>query len=72
MVKNLFSVEIVSDDTREEMVNFLKRHEDYSLFLLGNLEAHGHKMTDAPNSGNFKLIRNAGNVVGAFCLAING
>lgn len=72
MVKNLLTVESVSEKSQHEMIAFLKRHEDYSLFLLGNFEAHGFKMTDTPNSGNFKLIRQSGEVVGVFCLAKRG
>ena len=72
MVKQLLTVEQVSNKTQDEMVAFLKRHENYSLFLLGNFEAHGFKMTDAPNSGNFKLIRQSGRIICVFCLCKRG
>lgn len=72
MVKKVFSVEKVSADTQEEMVNFLKRHENYSLFLLGNFENYGANLSEAPYSGNFKLIRSSNEIVAVFCLAKKG
>lgn len=65
-------VENVSNETQEQMLNFLKRHEDFCLFLLGNFEAYGPRLTEAPNSGNFKLIKQGEEVAGVFCLAKRG
>lgn len=64
--------EKVSADTQEEMVAFLKRHEDYSLFLMGNFESYGPALTEAPYSGNFKLIRSSDEIVSVFCLTRTG
>src|SRR5437870_2278050 len=65
-------VEHFSETSRQECLDFLRLHENYSLFLLGNLEAQGDKLSDAPNSGNFKLIRSSGKVVAVFCLTRRG
>ncbi len=34
-------IEKVDETSKDEMVNFLKTHEEYTLFLLGNLEVYG-------------------------------
>lgn len=68
----VYSVEPVTHSSQEEMLNFLKEHENYSLFLLGNFENYGAALTDAPYSGNFKLIRFHNRVVGVFCLTKKG
>jgi GNAT superfamily N-acetyltransferase len=67
-----YSVETVTPSSQKEMLNFLKEHENYSLFLMGNFENYGTKLTDAPYSGNFKLIRSHDGVVGVFCLTRKG
>lgn len=68
----VYSVETVSPSSQHEMLNFLKEHENYTLFLLGNFENYGAVLTDAPYSGNFKLIRSQDKVVGVFCLTRKG
>lgn len=68
----IYSVETVTSSSQHEMLNFLKEHENYTLFLLGNFENYGATLTDAPYSGNFKLIRSQGQVVGVFCLTRKG
>ena len=65
-------IEAVTESSLQDAIAFLRKHEDFSLFLLGNLEAHGHKLTSAPNSGNFKLIRHGGKIVAVFCLTRRG
>lgn len=67
-----YSVEAVSSSSQQEMRDFLKSHENYSLFLLGNFENYGPTLTDAPYSGNFKLIRLHNKVIGVFCLTRKG
>lgn len=62
-----YTVEQVSEATQEEMVQFLLRHEDFALFLLGNYEAYGIRQTDAPNSGNFMIIRDSKNITCVIC-----
>ncbi len=68
----MITIEMASEDTEAEMIGFLKKHEDYSLFLLGNHEAYGNRITEAPYSGNFKLIRRSNNLRGVFCLTRSG
>ncbi len=70
--KYVFRIEKVCENNRDGMIAFLKRHEDYSLFILGNFEAHGFNMGQAPNSGNFQLIRRLEDIVGVFCLTKRG
>lgn len=67
-----YVVEQVSAATQKEMVEFLLKHEDCSLFLLGNYEMHGFTMTDAPYSGNFQIVRKNGAAAAVFCLAKRG
>lgn len=54
------------------MLNFLKRHENSALFLLGNFENYGASSGKSPYSGNFKTISIEGEVVGVFCLTKKG
>lgn len=51
---------------------FLERHVETSLFLLANLAAHGPRLGDSLNSGNFRLFEEDGRVVAVFCLAKRG
>src|SRR3990167_2449144 len=66
------SIEAVNESSLQEAIAFLRKHEDFSLFLLGNLEIHGHKLTSAPNSGNFKLVRHGDKIIAVFCLTKRG
>lgn len=72
MNKNHSWVEKISENNQEEMLNFLKNHENYSLFLLGNFANNGGQIGSSPYSGNYKLIRQGDAVVGVFCLFKNG
>lgn len=67
-----YSVEAVDRASQSQMFEFLRQHENYTLFLLGNFENHGGRLSEAPYSGNFKLIRSAGRIVGVFCLTRKG
>jgi len=68
-----FSIEAVDQSTESSMVDFLKQHEDYTLFLLGNYENCGLTLAESPLSGNYKIIRNPeGKVIGVFCLTKRG
>ena len=66
------SIEAVSQSSLQGAIAFLRKYEDFSLFLLGNLEAHGHKLTSSPNSGNFKLVRHRDKIIAVFCLTRRG
>ena len=46
------AVEALKESRCAEAIDFLKKHEDFSLFLLGNLDAHGPRLTASANSGN--------------------
>ena len=67
-----YTIRKVDETSHEGVVAFLKRHEDYALFLLGNLDVYGCKLTYEPYSGNFKQIEEAGKIVGVFCLTRSG
>ena len=69
---NTLSEEAFSEDSLLEALSFLKKHEEFSLFLLGNFAEHGYKLTAAPNSGNFRLIRCRGKITAVFCLTRRG
>jgi predicted GNAT family acetyltransferase len=70
--KMQYTVEAVDHRSEQEMFIFLKAHENSTLFLLGNYENYGATLTEAPYSGNFKLIRSKGRVIGVFCLSRSG
>lgn len=65
-------VELLEESTTSEAIDFLKEKEDFALFLLGNLQTHGSKLSSAPNSGNFKLLRLDGKICTVFCLTRRG
>lgn len=67
-----YLVEHVNDSNKRDMLGFLKNHEDFTLFLLNNFENYGFKLTEAPFSGNYKLIRSGEKVVAVFCLTRKG
>ncbi len=67
-----FSIEKVDPSSQEEVICFLQKHENYALFLLGNLAAHGVTLSEAPNSANFQLIRSSQKIVAVFALTRRG
>lgn len=68
----MYVVEAVTLNNQGPFLDFLKRFEEYSLFLIGNFENNGPRLTHAPNSGNFKIIKKGNEIVAAFCLARRG
>lgn len=66
------TVELLKESNLADAVSFLMDNENFSLFLLGNLEAHGYALGSSPNSGNFKLLRVKGKVLAVFCLTRRG
>ncbi len=62
------SIENVTPSSQDKMLHFLKQRENFSLFLLGNFENYGATLSNAPYSGNFKLITSSDQVIGVFCL----
>jgi predicted GNAT family acetyltransferase len=65
-------IEKVNESSKAEVVSFLKAHEEYSLFLLSNLEIYGLHLTDELYSGNFKLVRNEHEIIAALSLTKGG
>lgn len=65
-------VRAVDDAALPLVRGFLERWADTALFLLSNLEAHGPKLGDDLNSGNFKFIEEGGEIQAAFCLTRRG
>jgi hypothetical protein len=53
----------------QPLMSFLKKYEETSQFLIGNLREHGPKMTEDPYSGNFKIIKEGDEIVAVFYLA---
>lgn len=64
--------ENVTAASKDELVGFLKKNEEYSLFLLSNMEAYGLQLSDELYSGNFKIVREKDKIVAAFCLTKKG
>jgi RimJ/RimL family protein N-acetyltransferase len=62
----------VTDSDLERVRAFLESHVDTSLFLLSTLAALGPRLGQHLNSGNFRLIEEAGRVVAVFCLTRRG
>ncbi len=52
----------------ESIIQFLKKHEDQSLFLLGNLESYGPTVSEKPYSGNYQAICQGDELIAVFCL----
>ncbi len=59
-------------DNPDQMVAFLRKHEDTTLFLLNNFFEHGLRLTDAPNSGNYYIATENDQVVAVFVLCRRG
>jgi len=62
----------VTDGDLERVRAFLEHHADSSLFLLSTLAALGPRLGEHPNSGNYQLVEEAGEVVAVFCLTRRG
>jgi predicted GNAT family acetyltransferase len=66
------NVEPVDSENLEEVRAYLAAHEETCQFLLNNLASYGYKLTEHPNSGNYRLLRGPRGVEGVFCLARRG
>jgi RimJ/RimL family protein N-acetyltransferase len=62
----------VEETDLERVRNYLEAHADTSLFLLSNLAVLGPRQGDHCNSGNYRLIEEAGRVIAVFCLTRSG
>ncbi|MBI3237224.1 MAG: GNAT family N-acetyltransferase, partial [Chlamydiales bacterium] len=69
---NKISIVQLDRSSLDEAMCFLRKHEDYSLFLLSNLTSYGYRLTGAIHSGNFKLAYLEGRVIAVFCLTKRG
>src|SRR3984957_5598540 len=56
----------VETDDLERVRGSLEAHVDTSLFLLSNLAIFGPRLPDNGNSGNYRLVGDAGRVVAVF------
>lgn len=65
-------MKIESAQDRNELIAFLQAHEDYSLFLLSNLETYGLLLGTHSYSGNYKIVRDQGKLIAVFCLVRAG
>ncbi len=68
----IFSLEKVDQSSLDELIYFLKKYENHTLFLLGNLADNGHSLTQAPNSANYHIIRFSQEIVAVFALTKRG
>jgi hypothetical protein len=51
-------VRAVDESNLAAVYAFLEQHADTSMFLLGNLDVNGPRISQALNSGYFKIIGN--------------
>ena len=65
-------IRLVATEDLERVRAFLEAHVETSLFLLSNLAIFGPRLMDHWNSGNYRLIEEAGRVVAVFCLTRRG
>lgn len=66
------TVEPVIESTLGDCLSFLEARKETCLFLLGNLSNYGFKLTDEPNSGNYRLLKRGHETVGAFSFSRRG
>jgi predicted GNAT family acetyltransferase len=62
----------VDTEDLERVRGFLEAHVETSLFLLSNLAIFGPRLGEHWNSGNYRLVEEAGRVVAVFCLTRRG
>lgn len=65
-------IQDVTDSDLERVRAFLDAHRDSSLFLLSNLALFGARLSDHPNSGNYRCVMEDGHVVAVFSLTRRG
>ncbi len=62
----------VTCESLKSCISFLEQYQESCLFLLGNLDSYGYKLTDHLNSGNYFSIEKDNKVVAVFCLTRRG
>ena len=55
-----------------DIITFLERTPETSLFLLSNIRAFGTHLGDSPYSGNLKAFQQDGRITAVFCLTRGG
>ena len=65
-------IEPFSEIRRSEILYYLRSHFDCTMFLLDNLENFGASRGQNPNSGNYKIIVSADEIMGVFCATNRG
>ncbi len=68
----MISLKNVDEFSKDEMLNFLKTYEEYTLFLLGNLEVYGLHLTEDLYSGNYKIACDPNGIIAVFSLTRGG
>ncbi len=66
------TVSMLCDGDLNQGMSFLEAHEETSQFLINNLKTHGPAETSHHNSGNFKVIKEKGKILGVYCLTKRG
>lgn len=64
--------EKATQESKTELIRFLQKSEDYSLFLLSNQETYGLELSNGLYSGNYKILRERDEILAAFCLTRKG
>jgi ribosomal protein S18 acetylase RimI-like enzyme len=65
-------IRLVDTEDLERVRGFLEAHVETSLFLLSNLAIFGPRLGESWNSGNYRLVEEAGRIVAVFCLTRRG
>lgn len=68
----MMECETVNEKTKPALIAFLRKHNEYTLFLLSNLENFGWQLSDHPYSGAYKVVRKEDQIIAAFSLTKKG
>ena len=68
----MLSLKNIDDTSKPQLVRFLLQHENYTLFLLSNLEMYGFRLTADLYSGNYKALYRKDEIIAAFSLTKAG
>lgn len=67
-----YTIRAIDFANKNRAIEYLRQHEDYTMFLMGNLQQEGPHLTQAPNSGQFKLLEQGSTILAVFCLCKRG
>lgn len=65
-------VEKIDASNQDIVVQFLEKHVETSLFLLGNLEEHGPFLSESMNSGNYRMLVSKGMICAVYSMTRRG